>query len=444
MPNDIKIKLISHACLQIYGKEFSILCDPWIKGTCFNDGWGLRPQPDLEKIDYDKITHIWISHEHPDHLHFPSLKIISTKVDTDKIQILFQKTNSNKIFNALRKFGFKNFIGLNHMKKYQITKDLEVFLYGHRHIDSCLGLISNGNNLLLNINDAELNETDCNIITNKFGSFPLLFNQFSIAGFDGVEDRKKLENEKRDIIQKCITHHKLLGAKCSIPFASFMYFCNDDNKFLNKYSNTVFDFKNAFSKHNLNCALVKHGSQKISLDEISQTDHSSYYRKLYKNSVSEYISSETIPLQDCVDTFTETVSKWKKKTNKLFYKNLKPISFFLEDINTGIICNFQEVKVEKNPEINKDNCNILINCQPFYFSFKYPYGIQTLGVSGRYKIIKNISSWKYIRIISSLANQEIYIGFSSILNKNVFEWIWERKSGLIGQIQQQFIRFSKT
>ena len=71
---ELQLRLISHACVQIYGQGFSIICDPWLVGTSFNDGWAMYPEPNLDNVDYEEITHIWISHEHPDHLNFPSMK----------------------------------------------------------------------------------------------------------------------------------------------------------------------------------------------------------------------------------------------------------------------------------------------------------------------------------------------------------------------------------
>ena len=102
---------------------------------------------------------------------------------------------------------------------------------------------------------------------------------------------------------------------------------------------------------------------------------------------------------------------------------------------------FDELKISKDPEVNDKNCNILVNSQPFYFAFKFPFGIQTLGVSGRYHIINQINSWKYVRIISSLANQNIYFSFRGILNFRNIKWVWDRKTGLYDQIKQQFDRF---
>ena len=40
--------------------------------------------------------------------------------------------------------------------------------------------------LLINLNDCEINPNECDFIKRRFGEFPILLNQFSIAGFNGI------------------------------------------------------------------------------------------------------------------------------------------------------------------------------------------------------------------------------------------------------------------
>ena len=71
------IKVVSHSCVLISLGEIRILCDPWLFGDVFNNGWSLKLKSQnlevLTKEEINSITHIWISHEHPDHFHFPHL-----------------------------------------------------------------------------------------------------------------------------------------------------------------------------------------------------------------------------------------------------------------------------------------------------------------------------------------------------------------------------------
>ncbi len=253
--DELQVGLISHACIRIVSTHSDVLCDPWLVGTVFNDGWRLDPEPDLGSLDFSSVTHLWISHEHPDHLHLPSLRLIADMVDPARVQVLFQRTNSPKVFEALAAIGYTNARTLDHLVPTRLDDELEVFVYAHRQLDSALGVIVGGENALLDVNDVELNETDCRIIRNRFGSFPVLFNQFSIAGFDGYLDRVRLERQGLAVLQKMADHHRWLGAAVTVPFASFMYFCQPDNEALNEHLNSALDAKEFLESAGLGCTL---------------------------------------------------------------------------------------------------------------------------------------------------------------------------------------------
>ena len=134
--SNAKISLISHASILIQIDDKKIVTDPWYFGATFNNGWELSPKPNLEKIKLQlrDVDIIWISHEHPDHLHFPTLKWLVEIIDKN-VTIYFQKTNSIKVFNALKKLGYKSFVQMPHMKKITITPKVKIACYAHRHLD---------------------------------------------------------------------------------------------------------------------------------------------------------------------------------------------------------------------------------------------------------------------------------------------------------------------
>ena len=64
----LQVTLINHACVRIAIGDAVILCDPWLSGPAFNNGWDLliKTPMDLDAV-MAGVTHIWVSHEHPDH-----------------------------------------------------------------------------------------------------------------------------------------------------------------------------------------------------------------------------------------------------------------------------------------------------------------------------------------------------------------------------------------
>jgi hypothetical protein len=90
--------------------------------------------------------------------------------------------------------------------------------------------------------------------------------------------------------------------------------------------------------------------------------------------------------------------------------------------------------------------DIRIASQPLGYAFQTPFGIQTLGVSGRYQFSRNYRdvprSWKRIRVISSLFNAGITLSVAGLFSSSMRRWVWQRRVGLISQIAQQVGRFS--
>ena len=47
-------------------------------------------------------------------------------------------------------------------------------------------IFKEGKPWIINLNDCEIVPKECSYIRTRFGKFPILFNQFSIAGFEGL------------------------------------------------------------------------------------------------------------------------------------------------------------------------------------------------------------------------------------------------------------------
>ena len=448
-----RVKLLSHASILIEVDGKKIITDPWYFGTAFNDGWELSYKPNLVEIKtiISDVDIIWISHEHPDHLHFPTLKWISEFVKKDVV-IYFQKTNSEKVFDALQKFGFENFYQMQHLKKISISSDVQIMCYAHRHLDACLGVFVGGKFWLLNINDTELNTQDINIISKRFGAPNVLYNQFSIAGSDGIESH--LEADSKAVLEKMIEHHKLLKAQLTIPFASFVRFARKDNRFMNESANTVFDAKEKFTANNSKMVLQSIGGDALEWQEVDQPAINetkideqgiTYFSRPRDKNHDEHIYS-VINKDELKGVIEDRLKEWRNVTNKFVFNFLKldSVKFCISDWNNEVWeLNFKTINFSKT---NEHKYDISIASQPLLQAFKFPFGIQTLGVSGRYRFTDEYKqvppTWKKIRILSSLYNADIFLSFKSIFSLRTLHWVWERKNGLMNQIFQQIKRFS--
>ena len=68
-----QLKFINHACFYIESINSILICDPWLEGLAFNNGWSLLDESSSNKetvedlIRSKKKIFIWYSHEHSDH-----------------------------------------------------------------------------------------------------------------------------------------------------------------------------------------------------------------------------------------------------------------------------------------------------------------------------------------------------------------------------------------
>lgn len=451
----LHIDLLAHACIKISTSDCRILCDPWLLGTAFNDGWRLSPQPQLDDLELADVTHIWLSHEHPDHMHLPTLKWLAEHIEVAQVSVVSQRTNSDKIFSALRRIGFESFISVEHAQLIPLSPSVEVFVYAHRHLDSALGVRWRGENAILNLNDAELNSQDCASIRDKFGDFPVLFNQFSIAGFDGDLDQSKLQAQSRSVLQLMADQHSQLNALHTVPFASLMQFCATDNLFLNDYRNTVERVDDFFGQRGLALLPLKPGGVGLTIRKTNDSlaiDHelpSSEGRQFFESltevppeSVSADPAASPVLLDDLREAFEQRTASWRSHTHRFIYAKTGNINAWLPDLGEGLLLDFANCQLRSAPHISRDNAEMIVGSQPLHFAFRFPFGVQTLGVSGRYVFPRGIpGNWPWVRTISSLHNADVHLSARSMLRPATLAWIWQRRVGLVGQISQQFRRF---
>ncbi len=244
------VRLISHACVQIG----NILTDPWLFGKAFNDSWSLIAE--AGPIHYDSVEYLWISHEHPDHFHVPTLKALPAPFK-ERVTVLFQKSsNPRKMVAALHRFGFRKVRLLPHRQWVRLN-GAEVLCYQSRQIDSALSVRSSGG-VILNINDCDLSASDLREIERLVGPPDVLLNQLSLAGFDGIESQLRARSAR--ILDDMVTAHRILGAKVTVPFASFAHFCCEDNAFLNQFANSPRMVADRFAEDGLKLKALRHGA----------------------------------------------------------------------------------------------------------------------------------------------------------------------------------------
>ena len=229
-----KLTFLNHSSFIIECDGYKVLVDPYIFGSAFNNGWNLLKEVNHDK-QLEKITHIVFSHEHPDHFSIPFLKKIQPDLRSS-ITVLYQETFDKRVKKFCDNLNY-NFIEIKNNTEIELSKNFKIIIGKVPFYDSWINFqVFNKN--ILNVNDCVLENIDLvykiKRILNK--KIDVLFTQFSYANF--IEEDQQKELAKKQLEKIKIQDH-VFKPSYIVPFASFIYFSNKENKFMNKNINTL-------------------------------------------------------------------------------------------------------------------------------------------------------------------------------------------------------------
>jgi len=434
--SDISITLISHASVLIRANGIGILTDPWQFGRAFNDSWSLLIAPASLDEYLEGIDYLWVSHEHPDHFHIPTLNSLP-EAFKKRVTVLFQASSDHqKMVNAFTKMlGFDSVRLMPHKTWLDLGDDVEVYCYHSRQLDSALAVRTPGQ-VVLNINDTEMSDEDILAVGRDLGPVDVVLNQFSIAGFEGDADR--LDAEAAVIIDDMIRVHRGLDAKVTIPFASFVHFSREDNAFINPHANSIEDVVERFAGAGLDLAVLAPGDTFASGGRIDNDAAREYYDDLYSRIDRLPVESdESVPLSDIEAAFRKRLKKLREMHGLLALKLLRPVILAIPDLDERVELDFGRGTFRRGVAGEAD---LTILSQPLQFAFAHDFGLQTLGVSGRYRIHRNHGNWFRHRALMAMTNADIGLSMSKALRPQQLGYFWKRRSDLVHQIRHRVAR----
>ena len=368
----MELEFISHASFitRVNGK--SIICDPWIKGKVFNEGWALLSKPG--NVDWSAIDYIYVSHEHPDHFNFPTLKSIDIE-NRKRIKVIYQKHASLRLKKAFLKLEFQNVIELP-IYKWSLIDGIQFYCGSAGSMDAFLAIRHN-NRTTLNLNDCIFNDKQYKYIKREIGQIDALFTQFSFANWVGNDkDEYNKASQKIQDIEKQI---KVFNPTYTIPFASFVYFCNEENSRMNNWVNTPLAIENL----NISGLNFLYPNDVVNLEKpVFQSSKavSKYMTDFSTMKINSTPNSKSI--EDILEVTHKNLITFRKSINPLFRRIVKPFSIYIHDIDKTILIDPKEgivLQVESNEKAKYQMCS-----QVCWYMFAWGWGPNTLQVSGMY------------------------------------------------------------
>jgi UDP-MurNAc hydroxylase len=387
------IEFINHASVLVRYNKTAILSDPWYYDSVFNKGWRLVYDNDKNYIKeiLNKINYIYISHEHPDHFNPQFLASVEIReiIIKNKIKFIFQKTKDKRVISFLKKVGFE-VIECPINKKIKLNSDTYILISKHDFYDSSI-LIEFPDNKILNLNDCPLRtEVEIKKFQQLVGNVDLLLTQFSYAAWKGAKNEKNLRlisaNEK---IKNIVDQYKYLKPKKVIPFASYIYFSNEMNFYMNDKSNKPLEVVEKLKSQNVDAVILKPGETQ-EIDTLKQNPASLEFWSTQLNKLENKkldVYDKEVSLQELNEQFQIYKKKIIKKNSIIIIKFLNKIKFlnFFQDINIyltdhNINYKFSIINgIIKTADNKKD---IEMHSESLYFILKNEFGYDTLTVNG--------------------------------------------------------------
>ncbi|RAZ41112.1 hypothetical protein DP176_08285 [Polynucleobacter paneuropaeus] len=385
------IEFINHASVIVAGDTVSILSDPWYQGDAFHKGWNLLYETSDGQVDsiLNKITHIWISHEHPDHFSIVFFKKFSKKINERKIKILFQRTKDKRVIHFFKNISLEC-IELDFNQNVMLDENFSVLCIKDGFYDSAL-LITNKNEKILNLNDCEVvTKNKAKELFTITGEIDVLLTQFSYAAWKGgISNKKWREDSAAEKLNTMALQIEIFKPKIVIPFASFIYFSNKENLYLNDSINQPMDVANQFKESKTQILVMKPndivgGNFEDFSNERALNFWKDQYSQVGTKKIHEYekISHEVIK-----ENFIKYCERISNKNNMGLIRLIRlisPIPVFqavtvkVLDLDLTLKFDF----VSRTIEHTSDTAMICLQSESLNFLFSNSFGFDTLTVNG--------------------------------------------------------------
>jgi UDP-MurNAc hydroxylase len=392
----MELEFVNHASVILRHKNVNLIMDPWFEGIVFDNGWSLISESKFQIEDFNRITHIWFSHEHPDHF-FPPLLNKIPKEFKEKITILFHKTNDKKVVNYCIKKGFKEVVELNPDEQYVIQDDLKIISNEFADGDSW-AYFSTDDLGILNVNDCIItNKSEAEIIKSKIGKVDVLLTQFSYANKIGnIHDdelRIKAILEKK---QRIHAQSEVFNPQYIIPFASFVFFCHEENKYMNLPRFYLRDIVSFIDKELHKKSIVLFPGDLWDLDENwdSEIRVKNYESDFEKVKNFNFVKTKQVDLKELKEQSVIYSKRLlsKNPTLKSLFKKLH-FRFFISDLN--IACLFDGRKGMIESDFSKENADIILSSEALSYIFKFEWGAGTCNVNARYQTTEKGDAYRF-------------------------------------------------
>ncbi len=384
------IEWVNHASFVIHFEDIHFISDPWLDGHAFNNGWSLLSESKFQYKDFSSITHIWFSHEHPDHFS-PSNIAKIPKEYRSKITVFYQKTEDKRIINHLSEMGFLSIIELDPNVWFEINPRFKILCGPVAGGDSWL-TVKVGSLTLLNMNDCIFPlDRDLLDVAKQIGKVDILFTQFSYANWVGNRgDINMMQNHAKRKLVEMKRQNDLFKPSIIVPFASYVWFCHEENYYLNTCANAIQDVVHYIQHVLQKVAIVLYPGEVWKIKENHSNESALLKYKedsLRMQSKPQLVKAKYIDPKVMSLEANNYLKRIKEKNSLIFLLRQRVAKFYITDYQKAFSLSPRSGFKEINSA--EADCDISLGSDSLYFMFRYEWGGETLSINGRFQKPKN-------------------------------------------------------
>lgn len=399
------IRFINHASFMITSGKTALVCDPWIGGTAFDDGWRLVTEAEHPALE--AITHIWYSHEHPDHFSIGFLRSVP-EYRRPEITVLYQQTRDKRVAGFCRKLGYQvreledgEGIGLG--DGVRLTTGKVPFYDSWAYIETPQFTLLNSNDCILE------NPQRMSLIRRRVRSCDLLFTQFSYANW---QDSRATPAARRALAADKLNRIKLqceaFTPKFVVPFASFVYFSHVENSYMNADINTPETAVRYIERH---CdavpILLQPNEEWDGLTPKCNEPAIAFWRGKYARALAseKQAAGPSIPAAALAEKASAMMARIRAQNNYGLIRAMqalriiRPASFLLTDLQTAVAFDWKS-GLRALAAIPADA--IQMHSSSLAFILDHDFGVDTVNVNARFET-DMAGKRRMVRLFSVLA-----------------------------------------
>src|SRR5260370_23950098 len=331
--------------------------------------------------------------------------------------------------------GYPNVHEVTLNKWISLRGGVEVMCGSAGSMDSWIAVRAEGVNVL-NLNDCVIEPAHLAYISKLVGKVTVLLTQFSFANWIGnrADELGEAETKLRQVWQRV----NLLKPEVTIPFASFIYFCSQENSWMNEFSITPRRVAD------LGLPGVNFMYPGDEWDSDVRTFNSAEAIEKYMNDVARpkvlYPKPPTISIEIGQQEVDKTFRAVRARFGKFTIGRIKPFSIYLHDLDKVLsVYPAGTCEVHDATQDRRDAARYTMCSQVAWDAFAYSWGWGAMQVSGMYFDRRFKESNPLVFYLNILSTEFLNFGSARQAGRTV-EFLWAKRRELFYRMLARFIR----